>query len=615
MLNLTSHLSDPHRTAQNAPIPGREAEMAPNAAGGYGFVRDNFRQLQHWLITGSEGGTYSAGEAELTQENVKVLEACLKEDGVRVVRLVQEIAEAGRAPKKDYGVFALATALTKGDLPTRRAAMAAVPEVCEYATLLFQFLTYVQQIRARDGLTGWGRLIRKAVLAWLEARPVDSLALQSVKYPTRNGWTWRDVLRRVHPKAEHAPVGAAPVEILTTPGATVDHVFSQVEVGTRQRNAVYHYMARGWENVGETPHPEEPLQIIWAAERVKTLPWNAAKTHENAVLDLIRTYRLPREVIPSEWLREASVWNALLPHMGVTALVRNLGQMTQNGTIAPFAPAVAEIVAKLTDAKYVRQGKIHPFAVLVALAVYKSGKALTGGSTWTANAQILAALDTAFYNAFANVDPTGLNTLLALDVSGSMNTPVRYNRNGTILALPLTVREAAAAMAMVVARTEPNHYFVGFSGQMVPLDITREDRLSDVIAKTSDLPMGPTDCALPMLYASGYNRENVLGRGARTWADLYKMREATSYVKTHDPLPVDTFVVYTDSETWQGEIHTSQALTAYKRDTNRDSRLVVCAMTGINTTIADPKRTDMLDISGWDAAAPQILADFARGLL
>ncbi len=99
----------------------------------------------------------------------------------------------------------------------------------------------------------------------------------------------------------------------------------------------------------------------------------------------------------------------------------------------------------------------------------------------------------------------------------------------------------------------------------------------------SNLPFGGTDCALPMLYA--------LERG----------------------LKVDAFVVYTDSETWAGNIHPVQALREYRKKTGIAAKLVVVGMVSNGFSIADPNDGGMLDVVGFDAAAPALIADFIRG--
>jgi 60 kDa SS-A/Ro ribonucleoprotein len=101
---------------------------------------------------------------------------------------------------------------------------------------------------------------------------------------------------------------------------------------------------------------------------------------------------------------------------------------------------------------------------------------------------------------------------------------------------------------------------------------------------TAEIPMGGTDCALPMIYA----RENNI--------------------------PVDVFVIYTDSETWYNRaIHPVQALREYRKAMDIAAKLIVVGLVANNFSIADPNDAGMLDVVGFDSAAPGIMSDFARG--
>ena len=44
----------------------------------------------------------------------------------------------------------------------------------------------------------------------------------------------------------------------------------------------------------------------------------------------------------------------------------------------------------------------------------------------------------------------------------------------------------------------------------------------------------------------------------------------------------------------------------------RAAKLVVVGMTATGFTIADPNDAGMLDVVGFDAGAPQVMADFVR---
>src|SRR5207248_608319 len=189
---------------------------------------------------------------------------------------------------------------------------------------------------------------------------------------------------------------------------------------------------------------------------------------------------------------------------------------TRVGVLAPGSEGTATAVTQLADADRIRRARVHPIAVLAALRTYASGRGARGRGEWDPVRQVVDALDATFYTAFGNVEPTGRRLLLALDVSRSMTW-------GNVAGVPgLTPRDASAALALVTAATEERYEIVGFMHGLKPLAISPRQPLDDAVKTVSDLPFGGTDCALPMLYAQARKRK------------------------------IDTFVIYTDSETWSG---------------------------------------------------------------
>jgi 60 kDa SS-A/Ro ribonucleoprotein len=228
--------------------------------------------------------------------------------------------------------------------------------------------------------------------------------------------------------------------------------------------------------------------------------------------------------------------------------------------------------------------------VLAALVTYQSGHGARGTAAWRPLGAIVNALDAAFYASFALVDPAAKRMLLALDVSGSMSC-------GAVGGIPgLTPRIASAAMSLITAATERDHAFVaftangsGYGGQwsagdpgITTLSISPRQRLDDVVGHIAGLPMGGTDCALPMRWAQA-NR-----------------------------IDVDTFVVYTDNETWAGGVHPAQALREYRNARGIPAKLVVVGMTSTGFSVADPDDAGMLDVVGFDTSTPPVIADFTR---
>lgn len=528
-------------TPQSQPIPG--TGQVPNSAGGYAWPTDDWTRLDRFLILGSEGGTYYITQRTLTVENAESVMRCLDADGPRVVARTVEISISGRAAKTDPAIFVLAMASKLGDDATRKAARAALPQVCRIGTHLMHFAEYA------EAFGGWGRGMRGAVGRWFNDKPADKLAYQVVKYQSRDGWSTRDLLRLAHPKA------ASPAH---------DQIYRWVTKGELVENA------------------DPALALIDAFEAAKRA------TDVREILRLITEHGLPREAIPTQWLTDPRVWTALLERMPMTAMIRNLATMTRVGLISPMSDATKTVVARLRDQDRLRKARVHPIAILAALMTYKAGRGMRGKHTWSPVAKVVDALDAAFYLTFQNVEPTNKRTLLALDVSGSMT-------GGSVGGvLGLSPRVASAAMALITAATEPDHQFVAFTGggwndskqdalkALSELAISPRQRLDDVVRATDNLPFGGTDCALPML-----------------WAQARKVK-------------IDTFVIYTDSETWAGAIHPVQALREYRQKTGIPAKLVVVGMVSNGFTIADPNDAGMLDVVGFDTASPALISDFAR---
>lgn len=512
------------KTPQQLPIPGET--QVRNNAGGFVYALDKWARLDRFLILGTESGSYYAKPPGLTQENAQHVIGLIKEDGEAVVRRIVAISVSGRAPKNDPAIFALALVASFGNDKARAEALGALPLVARTGTHLFGFAAAV------DGLRGWGRGLRRAVGDWYNLKEPAELEYQLLKYQGRNGWTNRDLLRLAHPKPR-----------------------------TEAHDALLN-----WATGKSTPIGSPR---IVAFEKLKT----EASVAE--VAKAIREFTLPREAVPTEMLNHAEVWEALLEWMPLTALVRNLATMTKVGLLTPGSEATRHVVSALGDANRIRKARVHPMALLLAQRTYASGRGLKGSNTWTPVPAIVDAVDAAFYQAFANVEPTGKRYLLGVDVSGSMSA--------TIAGTALSACEAATAMAMLTVATEEAVTPMAFSNQFRELPLSRRMRLDDALKHTRNQNFGATDCALPMLYAAK-NR-----------------------------LPVDVFVVYTDNETWSGNQHPSQALREYRQKMGRPAKLIVVGLTATQFTIADPNDAGMLDVVGFDASAPEVMADFVRG--
>ena len=555
MTNYSQDFRTRGPTPQTEPTPGREDEVE-GRAGGYIFAVDDWTALDRFLILGSEAPTYYASSRELTIENCTVALRLIKADGPRVVQRVVEVSHEGRAASNDPALFILAMASAEGDLKTRKIAFEALPKVARIGTHLFHFVEY------RKAFGGWGRMMKRAVGDWYLRQPVDKLAYQVIKYRQRDGWTHRDVLRKAHPKTDD-----------------------------ENRNALFNWIISGEYRDEDNVRIPSVIAGFNVIQRTK-----AEDVAEGAIIQ----WNLPREAVPTEFLKSPRVWEALLYSgqngMPLGALLRNLGNMSKVGLLAPMSNAANHVADCIVMQESLKKSRIHPYAILSALTTYAQGHGFRGSSEWKVVSTIVDALETALELSFDNIEPSGKRIMIGLDVSGSMASPIHN--------LAISAREAATVMALVTARSEPIYQIMAFAHEFVQLVVSKSDSFRAVVEATRNVPFMGTDCALPMLYAMGYKVQPGSAFSAR---GKYIEPRGDSNI-----IPVDAFIIYTDSETWAGSIKPFEALRQYRQKTGIDAKLIVVGMTSNGFTIADPTDGGMLDVVGFDTAAPSIIADFIR---
>lgn len=532
-------------TPQSEPLPGQ----IPNNAGGFAYGIDQWKRLDRFLILGSDSPTYYVDERKLTRDNAAVVNECWATDPERTAMQVREISVAGRAPRNDAAIFALALGAAHVSPDARIYALAIVNDVCRTGTHIFQFVD-----NARALGRGFGRGLKRAVARWYDAKPIADVAYQAIKYRQREGWSHKRLLDLSHPP------------------------------GDRNRDALYSWIVgKPIANHDGLPPSVRDHLAAMAATTVWEFPtdWQ----------------RLPWEALPTWALTSADVWNGLMPTLGLTALIRNLGNLSRLGVIEPLSSGEAMVVTKLKDADAIRRSRLHPFNILQAQAVYASGHGLRGFNTWVPSPRVIDALDAAFYifyMAFANVEPTSKRIMLALDISGSMTT--------NLIGGALSARAASAAMALVTLAVEPSATIVGFTaagqtrnagwhnsrnysengGGISPLAISTRQRLDDVSRYIDTLNFGRTDCALPALYA------------------------------IEKALDIDAIVIYTDNETWAGAVHPSEAIRRLRGRLNHDVKQIVVGMTSTGFSIAAQDDASSLDLVGFDASAPALISEFIK---
>jgi len=507
-------------TPQNQPA---RPDQTPNHAGGYAFDVTPWQQLERFLILGSVAGTYYVAAKDLTTENIGVIETCLKLDGPRAVQMAVDISQQGRAIKNDPAILVLAVATTSKDDSLKQQVRQSINAVCRTGTHILHFVAYA------DALRKWGRALRNTVKAWYENQDVNRLAYQMVKYQSRDKWAHADLIRLSH-------VGSDDPD----------------------RKALYDWALHG-KREGVT-YPK----IVDAFEEAKTaLPAR--------IVSLIETSDLSREMIPTDKLNDPAVAKALALHSPITALIRNLGNFTKLGLLAPQEGVLEHILTQLRSKEALNRGRVHPIDILLALKTYASGHGVRGQSTWSPVPQVIDALNDAFYLACETVEPMRKRLLLAVDCSGSMHSEITLTPG-------FSAAQASTAMALVTARTEPLYSTVAFGTAVHEWSISPKQRLDDVLRS---LPNGGgTDVAAPIRWAA------------------------------EKKLNVDAILIYTDSETWAGNTHPYQAMNQYRKAINSNARLMILATAATKISVAAPDDPQSLTVVGFDASVPEVIRTF-----
>lgn len=321
---------------------------------------------------------------------------------------------------------------------------------------------------------------------------------------------------------------------------------------------------------------EEPLTA--AARFLKALIAisETAKDTSKAITILKKNPRMQREHIPTEHMSSSAIWDVLLEGMGMEALIRNLGKLSQIGLAAQKRVKICEM---LTNGENVRRSRVHPLKIFIGSKTYGAGKGDLGKMTWPVVQEIANILTQTFKLAFGNVSKSGKRMMIALDVSGSMDCMCSGANN-------ISCREGETALALVQVAVEgtENVYVRGFANTFFNFDgkIRPEMTIQDAIRATS-APFGSTDCALPMVTA------------------------------LKDRTPVDVFVVYTDSETYAPNVHPQVALEQYRKAMGIDAKLIVVGMVNNCLSIANPSDPNILNLAGFDTSTPELISMFSRG--
>jgi 60 kDa SS-A/Ro ribonucleoprotein len=338
---------------------------------------------------------------------------------------------------------------------------------------------------------------------------------------------------------------------------------------TEDRDSLFKWILKGWEELPEQP-PNPALNQIWWYEWLKR---NPDRTNEAIV-----NGRLTHEMAAPVGKMTQQAWQLLFEEMPIGALLRNLASLTEIGVLDTKETKNLDRVSDILNSKErLRKGRIHPIDVLKALKTYQSGGNFGRSSKkWTPVPRIVDILDKALELSFDALEPTGKIFMHAVDISGSMCC-------NAVGGIDLSCCEIATTMALATAKAERNYAIRGFSTEFIDLKIASSDSFSSAIQKSSNQNFGGTDASV-----------------AYQW-----MIKNNFYA--------DIICFWTDSESWAGRQHPTQALAEYRRKVNPNAKAVYTTLAANKISLVDPKDPNSWDIAGFDPGAPRLIQAIATG--
>lgn len=404
-------------------------------------------------------------------------------------------------------------------LRDRDAFAAAFPQVIDNGRMLRNL---VQILRSgRVGRKSLGSLPKRLVREWLQNASVDQIVAGAIGNDPSLG----DIVKMVHPRPADAERQALYAWLIGKP-------FDAEALPQKLR--AYEAFKRDIADGGSHAVPEMPFQYF------TSLP--LAQSH----------------------------WKALATRASWQQLRQNLNHFARHG-VFDDADVLRRAVAKLTDVAAIQAARVMPYQLLTA---YQATHALPRA--------IGEALQHAMEVATRRVPKLEGDVVVAVDVSGSMGSPVTGYRKGATTATRCV--DVAALIAACVQRTNP-------LARVLPFDTA-----------VRDLRLNPRDSVI----TQAQQLAKLCGGGTSVSAPLAKLNA--------EGAKVDLLVLVSDSESWRDTRAggATETMRQWERIKSRcpQARLVCIDLQPVATS-QTIEREDVLHVGGFSDAVFDLLANFA----
>ncbi len=384
--------------------------------------------------------------------------------------------------------------------------------------------TFVQVLRSgQTGRKSLGSLPKRLVRRWFDARSDEAVFRASVG----NAPSLADVVRMVHPKPS-----------------------------TPSRSALFAWLLGRPHDAAALPEAVRAFES-WKQDPAGDVP------------------DVPFLMLTSRPL-DARAWARIARRASWQTLRMNLATFARHDAFAADPGLAAHVAARLRDRDEVARSRAYPYQILAAWKAAGEG----------VPAEVADALQDALEASIENVPALAGRVRVAVDVSGSMGSPLTGARgSGTT---SVTCRDVAALFASAILRRNPTARVIPFHDTVVAARLNPRDSVATNARVLASIPAGGTNCSAPLALL---NRE----------ADV-----------------ADLVVYLSDNQSWvdAGAERGTAMLREWRafRHRNPAARLVCVDLQPYGTSQA-PEADDVLNVGGFSDAVFDLVEEFSRGAL
>lgn len=545
-----------------------DALVKRNNAGGPTYALSDRAKVLRALFLGGVGPTFYASANKLDGQASRYFARAAREDAVWFADAI--LAARQKGLMRTSPIRALAY-LSMGDLEAKAHFVRLFPSVIQTPGDLQEFVAYLRGNAKIRGLSG---VTQRAVRQWLGGMST----YHAIKYGSeKQGFALRDIYRLSRGRY------------------------------TGASQAIAHYLVKN-----EVKEPELIPQIA-GYEAFKHL---VQQGNFSDALQTVQEHRLPWEVVAPQFplgkmdrTRMAEVWMTMSRQMPYMALLRNLRNLLASGAL-DNPEVLRDVTYKLTRAENVLNSKQYPFRFYTAFKMMER----TREGTPDQRAALRAALMEALGISVQNTPSLGRVAILN-DVSGSMYSS--YNGRGGDD--EITFADLGSLFSASLALKNVGSTIVSFSNNLYVRTYSAQDTIVSLMRACAESDQGGTSIWKALHYVAGgrIGLKDAVSSGWSGWSS-YRDQQVR---ETVTPEVYDTFVILTDSQSWDGEwSHTTNGSTTrdiiaqYIERVNPKAQFIFIQLAQNEAQIVPEDMPNCHFVSGWSNMVFDFLSFVHEGL-